>query len=114
MPLLLASWNVAGWETALKYITDHYGSLETYLDRHQIDILCLQEVKVTRQKLSAEPAKLAAHSVAGWDSFWACSKKGFNGVTTFARKGLAVAGTATPLQDESFDSEARCLRTDHG
>ena len=57
---------------------------------------------------------LAAHSVPGWDSFWACSKKGFNGVTTFARKGLAVAGTATPLRDESFDSEARCLRTDHG
>ena len=108
MPLLLASWNVAGWETALKYITDHYGSLETYLDRHQIDILCLQEVKVTRQKLSAEPAKLAAHSVAGWDSFWACSKKGFNGVTTFVRKGLAVAGTATPFQDDQFDSEVRC------
>jgi exodeoxyribonuclease III len=120
MPILLASWNVAGWETTLKYIREHYGSLEAYLDRHQIDILCLQEVKVTQQKLSAErvPANrqhsLAAHSVPGWDSFWACSKKGFNGVTTFARKGLAVAGTATPLRDESFDSEARCLRTDHG
>ena len=42
MPLLLASWNVAGWETTLKYIREHYGSLEAYLDRHQIDILCLQ------------------------------------------------------------------------
>ena len=56
MPLLLASWNVAGWETTLKYIREHYGSLEAYLDRHQIDILCLQEVKVTHttelQKLS--------------------------------------------------------------
>ena len=120
MPLLLASWNVAGWETTLRYIREHYGSLEAYLDRHQIDILCLQEVKVTQQKLSAErvPASrqhsLAAHSVPGWDSFWACSKKGFNGVTTFARKGLAVLGTATPFRDESFDSEARCLRTDHG
>jgi exonuclease III len=120
MPLLLASWNVAGWETTLKYIREHYGSLEAYLDRHQIDILCLQEVKVTQQKLSAErvPAgrqhSLAAHSVPGWDSFWACSKNGFNGVTTFARKGLAVLGSATPFRDESFDSEARCLRTDHG
>ena len=37
-------------------IREHYGSLEAYLDRHQIDILCLQEVKVTHttelQKLS--------------------------------------------------------------
>ena len=38
MPLLLASWNVAGWETTLRYIREHYGSLEAYLDRHQIDI----------------------------------------------------------------------------
>ena len=81
MPLLLASWNVAGWETALKYVNEHYGSLEAYLDRHQVDILCLQEVKVTRQKLSANAAGLGAHSLAGWVSFWSCSKKGFNGVT---------------------------------
>ena len=115
MPLLLASWNVAAWETTLKYIKEHYGSLEAYLDRHQIDILALQEVKVTRQKLSDNAGKaLCAHSLAGWDSYWSCSKRGFNGVTTFVRKGLACAGTATPLGDEALDGEARALLTDHG
>ena len=31
MPLLLASWNVAGLETTVKYIREHYGSLEACL-----------------------------------------------------------------------------------
>ena len=86
---LLVSWNVAGWEATLKYVKTYYGSLSAYLDRHQIDILALQEVKVTKVRMSESAAALGAH-LEGWDSFWCfntTAKKGFNGVTTFARKG---------------------------
>jgi exonuclease III len=62
MPLQLASWNVAGWEATLKYIREHYGTLDAFLDRHQLDILCLQEVKVTKAKLSEDAKAHAAHS----------------------------------------------------
>ena len=70
--MLIVSWNVAGWEATLKYIKSHYKSLESYLDRHSIDVLCLQEVKVTRQRLGSDPAAVGAHA-SGWDSFWSTS-----------------------------------------
>ena len=113
--MLIVSWNVAGWDATLKYIKSHYKSLEDYLDRHGIDVLCLQEVKVTRQRLGSEPASVGAHA-PGWDSFWSTStsKKGFNGVTTFARKGLTTGADAQCLQDKAFDAEGRCIVTHHG
>lgn len=118
--MLVASWNVAEWGALLKYIKQHYGSLSAYLHRHHIDLLCLQEVKVTDQKLNTDAAALCAHSVEGWESFWACPKKSahggwcYNGVATFARKGLTVSATACALDDHELDGEARCLLTDHG
>lgn len=114
-PLLIASWNVAGWEATLRYIKEHYKTLDCFFERHGFDILCLQEVKVTRQKLSAHnAASLGAHSVSGWESFWSCSPKGFNGVTTFARKGLTRHADAAPLGKPELDAEGRCVMTDHG
>ena len=42
----IVSWNVASWPTALEMIIQQHGSLESWLQRHQVDILALQEVKV--------------------------------------------------------------------
>ena len=39
---------------------------------------------------------------------------GFNGVTTYARKGLTLAADPAPLGDPALDGEGRCLLTDHG
>ena len=109
-PLLLASWNVAGWEATLKYVNLHYGSLEAFFDRHGFDIICLQEVKVTRAKLADHnAASLGAHGLKGWESFWSCSQKGFNGVTTFVRKGLTRRADAAPLGRPELDLEGRCV-----
>ena len=115
MPKLVMSWNVAGWEATLRYVKTHYKTLDVYLDRLGVDVLCLQEVKVTRAKLGVDAASLGAH-LSGWDSFWACSssKKGWNGVTTFARKGLTRSGNSRPLDDAKLDAEGRCVLTDHG
>jgi exonuclease III len=109
-PLLLGCWNVAGWEATLKYINLHYGSLSAFLDRHQFDILCLQEMKVTKPKIfehNAAAQKLGAHGLDGWESYWSCSPKGFNGCTTFVRKGLTRRADAAPLGEPALDAEGR-------
>ena len=124
--LHLVSWNVAGWDATLRYIRTYYKTLEAYLERHGCHLLALQEVKLTRQKVQADPEAVHAHpfgSSPGWESFWAfhasggakaAPKRGFNGVTTYARKGLTLAADAAPLGDPELDGEGRCLLTDHG
>lgn len=120
--LHIISWNVAGWDATLKYIKSHYNSVDAFLDRLGCDILAIQEAKVQKAKLSENPAAASAHPFGDWESFWAVPsetgksvpKRGFNGVTTFARKGLTLAADACPLGDASLDGEGRCLLTDHG
>jgi exodeoxyribonuclease III len=117
-------------------IRQQHGSLETWLKKHQVDILCLQEVKATVEKLTMTPQAFgiqrggtaaavsgrsdsdAAPSLAEYESYWACctsrEAKGFNGVATFARKGLTLGANSTPLGSALFDDEGRVLATDHG
>jgi exonuclease III len=70
-PLHLVSWNVAGWDATLKYVKEHYKTLDAFLGRHQADILALQEVKLTKAKVTADPAAAHALPFDGWESFWA-------------------------------------------
>ena len=72
-----------------------------------------------REKLSKDPSvpkTLGAHSLPDWESYWSfsSSKKGFNGVTTFVRKGMTCAAEGAPLGDAALDAEGRCVMTDHG
>lgn len=50
----IVSWNVASWATTLAQIRRHHGSLARYLDLLQCDILCVQETKLTREKLATD------------------------------------------------------------
>jgi exonuclease III len=94
------------------------GSLEKWLDRHGVDILCLQEVKATENNIGEKPKDHGAKP-DGWDTFWCPSPsvgpfKGFNGVATYARKGLTAAADSAPLGVAALDAEGRCVMTDHG
>ena len=53
--LHICSYNVAGWKKTLVNIRSKHGSLESWMARHNFDILCLQEVKCTDIKLQEEP-----------------------------------------------------------
>ncbi|KAH9260646.1 hypothetical protein BASA81_001113 [Batrachochytrium salamandrivorans] len=118
----IVSWNVAGWTKALGEIRKHCKSLEEFMQRHEIDILCLQEVKGNLAKLeSAESQQLFAAKEPGLDSFFAmCTSNseggmsGFNGVATFARKKLTLKADPAPLKAAEVDSQGRCIVTDHG
>jgi len=121
----IVSWNVASWVTTLSQIKAQHGSLKAWADRHFVDILCLQEVKGNYARLEKEPAVFGAQE-PGFDSFFAlckpptttnnssANKVGFNGVATFARKGLTRSANSRPLGVPELDAQGRCLETDHG
>jgi exonuclease III len=119
-PLYLLSFNVAGFKTCLGKMDQFVpGGFTGWMERHQADIVCLQEVKIGRKDVAAEPRKCGARA-EGFDSFWAFNdgsggqRLGLNGVTTFVRKGLTCRANAAPLGDPALDGEGRCLLTDHG
>mmetsp|Transcript_7761 Transcript_7761/g.19854 ORF Transcript_7761/g.19854 Transcript_7761/m.19854 type:complete len:94 (-) Transcript_7761:12-293(-) len=80
--LRILSWNVASWATTARHIAAHFGSVSQWLDRQDVDILCLQETKVPRERV-ADFAELKPHAeergnesfskTSQWDSFWACA-----------------------------------------
>lgn len=54
--------------------------------------------------------------VEGWESFWSFSgpqHRGFNGVVTFARKGLTWRCDARPFADDALNDEGRVVVTHH-
>ena len=117
--MYIISWNVAGWNTTMKHILKHFKDLDNYLELHKVDILCLQEVKVTDKNLSEKALQYGINnertSDYKFDSFWSVSSKkvGFNGVATFVRKGLTLSANRNIFNDKEYDSEGRCIVTFH-
>ena len=107
-----------------------------FVHRHgNPDILCIQEHKIPLSQLSSrcEPFQCSTCLEGGanngdnydnndydeYESFWSCctdtSKKGFNGVVTFCKKGITQYATNTPFSQQSdFNAQGRCVMTDHG
>lgn len=111
--LRVVTWNVAGWATTHSLLVHKFGSVRAFFDDFlRADIVCLQEMKVSEDKLTREFAM-----VEGFDSFWACSvrKKGYSGVTTYVRRRWTPSSAATrPFDDAELDDEGRCVITRHG
>lgn len=95
-------------------------ALAHYMQRHGIDICCLQEHKIPQKELSSRSEPRGCSTVDGFESFWSCNvdqgknKKGLNGVVTFARKGMVLSANAAPLGSKDLDEQGRCIVTDHG
>mmetsp|Transcript_7569 Transcript_7569/g.14005 ORF Transcript_7569/g.14005 Transcript_7569/m.14005 type:complete len:582 (+) Transcript_7569:61-1806(+) len=117
--LLLMSWNVAGWKTTMDHIRRFKGGFPCFIQKHHVDILCLQEAKLTAKSITGQAIQLGVET-PGYESFWACNegsgaqRQGLNGVATFAREGTVLRADAAPLQVPDLDREGRCLLTDHG
>lgn len=94
--------------------------LANYLARHSADIFCVQEAKIPISQLSSRSEPLGCSSVPGYESFWCpnnssdASKRGFNGVCTYAKVGLVLSADCRPLGSDELDDQGRCLMTDHG
>ena len=119
--MLILSWNVAGLSTTVNRIHEAFptaGSLGDYFRRHHADIVCLQEHKIPKEQLSGRSEPRQCSHVPGYESFWSCcvdaSRKGLNGVVTYARCGTVRAADAFALGETELDRQGRCVATDHG
>jgi len=117
--LHIVSWNVRNWKAAILKITNDFGGLENWLKLLKIDILCIQEVKIRKDDINITHGA----TLNDYESFWCCLKppsstekkekqdhrhqhhNGFNGVTTFVRKGLVLRADSRALDDENFNDE---------
>mmetsp|Transcript_115183 Transcript_115183/g.215699 ORF Transcript_115183/g.215699 Transcript_115183/m.215699 type:complete len:568 (+) Transcript_115183:155-1858(+) len=115
----IVSWNVAGWKKTVEQIRKFPGGIPAFLERHHIDVICLQETKLTAKTITDE-AKVLGANIPGYESFWACNegagvqRQGLNGVATIGRRGLVLRADSAPLGDPELDGEGRCLMTDLG
>ena len=117
--LRIVSWNINALMPTLANIklSKEFKTLARFLDSLG-DIVCMQEVKVTKDKISKEVA-----CVEGYESFWATSREklGYSGCTTWAASPSfspmdAQSDCLSQVCDEGgldLDQEGRIVVTDH-
>ncbi len=98
----IVSWNVNGIRAILKK------GFEDWLKEYRPDILCIQETKVSEDKLDDFSLENS-----GYHRYYACAeKKGYSGVAIFTK--LKPEGIIRTFSDGSFDSEGRLIGCDYG
>eukprot|EP00924_Labyrinthula_sp_SR-Ha-C_P005199 maker-scaffold_1-snap-gene-24.15-mRNA-1 protein AED:0.02 eAED:0.02 QI:0/0/0/1/1/1/3/0/494 len=114
----IASWNVAGWWPTVEKIKKYMGlSIEDFLNKHNADIFCIQEAKISQRKLENFGRSISL--LNGYESFWGFNTdsetNGFQGVTTYARKGLTIRACNEPFIEEykQLNRFGRCILTEH-
>lgn len=117
--LKIVTYNVNG----IRQRIAQHGSLMKLLDSLDADIICFQEIKVTRQELTADLIM-----AEGYESFFSCTRTcgkgrtGYSGVATFCRIKAAFSSTEvalpiaaeegfTGLLENSRGSESRSCKT---
>jgi exodeoxyribonuclease-3 len=93
----ITTWNVNGYRAA------YAKGLRAWVDAHQPDVLCLQEVKARPEQLTEEQAILP-----GYTSYWnPAEKPGYSGVANFVRQ--IPERIEFGLSDTRFDGEGRVI-----
>ncbi|MCY7336533.1 MAG: exodeoxyribonuclease III [Chamaesiphon sp.] len=75
----IATWNVNSIRTRLEIVTN-------WLQQHPVDVLCLQEIKVTDEQFP-----LAAIAACGYHAYIS-GQKSYNGVAMFSKQPLTNVG----------------------
>ena len=96
MALSVATWNVNSLKVRLPQLLD-------WLGRHAVDVVCLQETKLTDDKFPV--AELQA---AGYRSVFA-GQKTYNGVAVLLRDSGGAAATEVQVNLPNFDDEQKRL-----
>lgn len=107
--LIVYCWNVNGIRAIMKK-----GFLE-WMESRNPDVLCLQEIKATREQIEKEAPAFLRPDQYDFACFSA-EKKGYSGVGTLTRKELHAASTAGFEKDHplKFNEEGRLLVTTFG
>ncbi len=76
-PMKIYSWNVNGIRAVQKK-----GLLEPFIQKHQPDVLCIQETKAQPEQVETEMAELYEE----YDQYWhSAEKKGYSGTAIFTK-----------------------------
>ncbi|NOL48953.1 exodeoxyribonuclease III [Pelistega europaea] len=94
----IASWNVNSLSVRLEQVID-------WLNQSQVDVLCLQELKMETHKFPEE-----AFKAIGYHAVWS-GQKTYNGVAILSRTPLANVQINNPLYD---DEQQRLIAADVG
>lgn len=100
--LKITTWNVNGLRAALgKGVSDWWNS-----DEGRPDVLCLQEIRVRPDQLTAaQRADLERHHFE-WNP---AERPGYSGVATFSQ--IEPLSSQKGMGDERFDNEGRLIKT---
>lgn len=82
----IASWNIAGLRAILR---NNPNALSDLVQKHDLDVLCLQETKLQEMHLTDPKVKLnGGDLIEGYDAYWSCStgKKGYAGTAVFVKQ----------------------------
>src|ERR1700679_1316361 len=94
----VASWNVNGLRAVAKH-----GFIE-WLSSSAIDVLCLQEIKISSESLTQELT-----DIAGYHSYFSHAlRKGYSGVGVYT-KTEPIRVTGNVFGNEQFKQEGRTL-----
>lgn len=97
----ITTWNVNGYRAAVNK------GLRDWVQSHQPDVFCLQEIKVNPAQLSPD-----AHLVPGYTAIWnPAERPGYSGVATFLRQ--PAINSQIGLGEPQFDVEGRVIKTAH-
>lgn len=81
----IATWNVAGLRGLL---TKNPSALQDLCQKHDLDVLCLQETKLQESHVTDIKLNLTQHHPVGYDAYYSCSKarKGYSGTAVFVKQ----------------------------
>jgi len=96
VPLSVATWNVNSLKVRLPHLLD-------WLAQHAVDVVCLQETKLTDDKFPIDELKKA-----GYTSVFA-GQKTYNGVAVVIRDGVAAAPADVQINLPNFADEQKRL-----
>lgn len=100
----IISWNVNGLNASLKK-----GFID-FVREQDADIYCLQETKVSEEKV--EKMEKAMNALEQYNSYWNCAeRKGYSGVLTLSKK--EPLSIQVGLGEEQFDQEGRLLTLEY-
>lgn len=93
----IVTWNVNGYRSILKK------GFAQWINDHQADVVCLQEIKSRPDQIEEE-----FRNYAGYQSLWnPAIRPGYSGVVTFTRQAPLEKGFG--LGDDEFDCEGRII-----
>lgn len=98
----ILSWNVNGLRAVYKR------NFLSWLQKSEADIICLQEIKIQKEKLSSELLNLFNYH----SYFNFADKKGYSGVAVYTKEKPKKVESELSLK--RFDGEGRILKLDYG